>query len=341
MARAAYYVMYALLLGACALPEVTSYVPQATPAGAQSVEPTPSETMTQAQSSADAGATVSTGGAGGGGTSAEMSGVSAAVDVAGAGGMSSGACACSTASECCDGCMIKPGYCLALGTCYRKGESAPNYDCLYCDPSRAQQKLSPRPASTPCDDGKYCNGGDFCDENGQCSAHDAEPPCDKQTCQSCDETTDSCTASLLQYVDAQAQLVWTIAAPQTWPAASAHCQSLQTCELDDWQLPSIDLLRSVIRGCPATQTGGACRVNDSCLADRCEDGCAGCAAGTGPSTGWYLPAEVVGGSIDVFWSTAVASDHADMAWSLDASSGAIIKQLKTATAATLCVRRVK
>jgi hypothetical protein len=31
----------------------------------------------------------------------------------------------------------------------------------------------------------------------------------------------------------------------------------------------------------------------------------------------------------------------DTVWSLDASSGAIVRQLKTATGATICVRRVK
>jgi hypothetical protein len=43
----------------------------------------------------------------------------------------------------------------------------------------------------------------------------------------------------------------------------------------------------------------------------------------------------------VFWSTAVSSDHPDTVWSLDASSGAIVRQLKTATGGTICVRRVK
>jgi len=77
------------------------------------------------------------------------------------------------------------------------------------------------------------------------------------------------------------------------------------------------------------------------LADTCEDGCNGCGEGTGPSLGAYFPRELVRGNVDVFWSSAVSTDHPDTVWSLDANSGAIVRQLKTATGATICVRRVK
>jgi hypothetical protein len=337
MAKLACSVTYAILVGACALPEVSGYVSPAEQAQSASSNQAPAmsnEVGPMTPAASDAGVAGAAG-------RADVAGSSAPATVAGAGGMSGGACACSTVSACCDGCAIKPGQCFALDRCFREGESAENYGCLYCDPGRSQEKLSTRPAETPCDDGRFCNGGDVCDANGQCSGHGVEPPCSYETCQSCDETADTCGTSLSQHFDEQAQLVWAGGGPQTWQAASVQCQSLETCERDDWQLPSIDTLRKVIRGCPTSQPGGGCRVTDSCLADSCEEGCGGCGEGTGPSLGKYVPRELAPGNGGVIWSTSVSTGHPDTVWSLDASSGAIVRQSKTATGSTLCVRRVK
>lgn len=71
-----------------------------------------------------------------------------------------------------------------------------------------------------------------------------------------------------------------------------------------WHLPSIGELRSLIRGCPNTVTGGLCNVTDTCTDSRCVNpACTGCLGWAGPgSMGQYWPAEL-GGTGTFFWSS--------------------------------------
>jgi hypothetical protein len=72
------------------------------------------------------------------------------------------------------------------------------------------------------------------------------------------------------------------------PAAITECNDLVLCGFSDWTLPTVDQLRTIIRGCPATQTGGQCALTSSCLTDSCFDNCAGCDLNMGPNNGCYL-----------------------------------------------------
>ena len=66
-----------------------------------------------------------------------------------------------------------------------------------------------------------------------------------------------------------------------WSAAVDFCADLQLGGRDDWRLPSIDELRSIIFDCANTVTGGPCGVTDSCVSEpnclntECE-GCLSC-----------------------------------------------------------------
>jgi hypothetical protein len=69
----------------------------------------------------------------------------------------------------------------------------------------------------------------------------------------------------------------------------SYCETLEIDGFSDWRLPSISEMRSLIRGCPATETGGECPLTDECQDwDECKDGiCNGCEEGAGPTDGCY------------------------------------------------------
>jgi TPR repeat protein len=116
-----------------------------------------------------------------------------------------------------------------------------------------------------------------------------------------------------------------------WWAAKDHCEHLRLGEYTDWRLPTISELRSLIRGCPATESGGCCGVTDSCLGDRCSDGsCKGCLEKGGPGSGrMYWPPEFFGANNGLFnWSSALMNmpnaftDHT--AYVVDFESGGVL-----------------
>ena len=134
-----------------------------------------------------------------------------------------------------------------------------------------------------------CDGGEDC-QAGQCVGIDA------------DET----------WTDPTSGLTWQVSPTgggMNWSEAKAHCSGL-SLDGGGWHLPTIGELRTLIRGCPATMTGGTCNVEEGdCLAWSCRDAsCSGCVYFGGPANGFYWPDDVEGGyaSPSVFWS---ASPH--------------------------------
>jgi hypothetical protein len=120
------------------------------------------------------------------------------------------------------------------------------------------------------------------------------------------------------YVDPVTSLEWQhtpTGGNMDWESAVAHCQTLN---LDGagWRLPSIDELRSLLRGCPATATGGACGTTDTCLSrDTCmTPACAGCEPGAGPAAGCYWPEELGGSCEPFYWSSSNLEEDPDGAW---------------------------
>ncbi len=77
------------------------------------------------------------------------------------------------------------------------------------------------------------------------------------------------------------ELVWQEpppADPMSWPDADAYCAGLVLDGHTDWRLPTIDELRSLVRGCPATEPGSVCRISESCadFSDCYDPACDGC-----------------------------------------------------------------
>jgi hypothetical protein len=114
----------------------------------------------------------------------------------------------------------------------------------------------------------------------------------------------------------------------SWSDAEAACDGLVLCEHDDWRVPSMDDLRSLIRGCDTTMTGGTCGVTEGCLEYSCWDAeeCQYCAIGVGPAEGGcYWPDEVQGVCTDGtnFWSNSVRPDDPTTAWTVYFGTGGV------------------
>jgi hypothetical protein len=121
--------------------------------------------------------------------------------------------------------------------------------------------------------------------------------------------------------DPNSGLTWQNPPPEnvmTWQEAMDYCDALDLAGHDDWRLPSISDLRSLVRGCPSLETGGACGITDSCLDTSCDelpDSCFNggvcesdcqpdaCSEGDGPTDGCYWP-EGLDGHCNWYWSSS-------------------------------------
>ena len=123
----------------------------------------------------------------------------------------------------------------------------------------------------------------------------------------------------------------------TWQNAMDYCESL-TLDGGGWRLPTISELRSLIRGCPATQTGGSCGVDDECLSSSCwSSPCSGSTVGEGPDEGCYWPVEAEG-PCSWYWSSSSREDFDDYAWYVGFSPGSVVYDYKVSGYYVRCVR---
>jgi len=146
------------------------------------------------------------------------------------------------------------------------------------------------------------------------------------------------------WMDPTSGLTWQ-AAPtggkMNWSDAKAHCKSLSLGGRNDWRLPTINELRSLIRGCLATQKGGACGVTASCLkTNTCWkiDTCKGCSEEGGPGpAGAYWPPELAG-EVGSYWSSSPVADLVYNAWDVDFSRAYVIHSYVNYGNSARCVR---
>ena len=123
------------------------------------------------------------------------------------------------------------------------------------------------------------------------------------------------TACIIEfpYTDQESILTWSSLAPEkkAWADAGPYCENLTEGGYDDWRLPNIDELRTLIANCSGSHTGGSCVISDPghlSFSERVENACS-CAAGSNFS--------ILGDGSDInLWSssTSIETDGTDKAW---------------------------
>lgn len=123
-------------------------------------------------------------------------------------------------------------------------------------------------------------------------------------------------------IDSVTGLIWQNddAYSRTWREANRDCPDLDGLGgFHGWRLPTISELRSLIRGCPATETGGECGVTDDCLgwSECSSDACRSCDLAEGPGIeGRYCPEDLEGDG-SIYWSSSEQTDgESSNAWTV-------------------------
>jgi serine/threonine protein kinase len=141
------------------------------------------------------------------------------------------------------------------------------------------------------------------------------------------------------WIDSTSGLVWQVSPANPamdWLAAKTFCSNLRVVDHDDWRLPKLSELRSLVRGCAETRLGGSCRVSDRCLTRSCwEEVCVHCAVHrdvsvadempreTSDESESFLPTAINGGCCQ-YWSSSPVANTPNRAWLIDFSNGAAI-----------------
>lgn len=153
-----------------------------------------------------------------------------------------------------------------------------------------------------------------------------------QTCEGeCDSSTGKCKDVCYNI----GNKIWSSKAKSymKWEEAVEYCNNLIHCGYNDWHLPTINELRTLIQNCSNTESGGECRVTDSCLSSSTcrNDACKGCSS---DSAGKYSKL----GDTNDYWSSSIPSDNSNVAWSVSFSSGNVGYEGKTWSGYVRCVR---
>ena len=133
--------------------------------------------------------------------------------------------------------------------------------------------------------------------------------------------------SLVSCEGDDSDLMWqnpALADKMSWSQAMQYCQHLSHDGHSDWYLPTIEEMRSLLRGCSDySGKGGRCEVTTGCLSADCWSSyyCS-CDGGGGPAGGCYWPDDMQG-PCKWYWSSSPVQDGKGGAWGIHFNSGLI------------------
>lgn len=119
--------------------------------------------------------------------------------------------------------------------------------------------------------------------------------------------------------------------------AKDYCESVVTCGENGWRMPTISELRTLIKNCAKTETGGSCKVTDNCVSSQCDsDNC-------------YLPrcgssSHSIFGDTNSLWSSSYKLEDdvattATLAWKINFTDASINAANTGTTYSFRCVRK--
>jgi len=180
---------------------------------------------------------------------------------------------------------------------------------------------------SPVDD----DDNDTTDDDNDASDDDDTFPDDDDTGDDDDDDNDTVDPNI--WTDPDTGLTWQVGyAPDLLPWADAvtYCETLELSGYDDWRLPTISELRTLIVGCEATEAGGSCAITDECFVwDTCwSTDCRGCAMMEGPNQGFYIRGEVkmpeyINASDPSFWSSVESPDYIDYSFEVNYANASV------------------
>jgi len=177
--------------------------------------------------------------------------------------------------------------------------------------------------------------GDDDDDNDDADVGDDDDDDDND-----DDNNDDDTVAEV-WTDAASGRMWQVTAAGglvTWSEAMEACDDLVLAGYDDWRLPTISELRGLIDGCPESQTGGACGVNNGCLAEDCmNSACDGCEVSDGPESGCYWVSWAAG-TCSWYWSASKVADLTEGAWGVHFTTGGVYDAHISTGGRARCVR---
>lgn len=122
-----------------------------------------------------------------------------------------------------------------------------------------------------------------------------------------------------------------------WQEGLDYCEHLVLAGYDDWRAPTLSELRSLIRGCELTASGGSCKASDACLDESsCKgDDCAGCVS---LESSCFWPKELLGKCTYYRTSSSASGVEYPAAWYVEFSMAYIDITTKLSGEPIRCVR---